>query len=164
MSLVIADAGPLIALSRIERLELLKTLFNKVVITDTIRDEVLDNRHERGKTPVRNAIETGWISVIAVDQGNWKPINPGVDAGESSAIFLARQSPDSTLLIMDDQAGRAEARYHHLAVIGVAAVIGIARERGLINSAKDLLNEMRHAGYYIGESVIEVILKEIGEI
>jgi len=39
--LVIADASPLIALTDIGRLSLLKYLFGEVVITDVVRQEVL---------------------------------------------------------------------------------------------------------------------------
>jgi len=175
MKIVIADAGPLIALSRIDQLEILKQLFQQVVITETIRDEILVNTHNRGKPAIEEAIsevnkgeneganKAQWIQVKAVDLKDWKPLNAGVDAGESSAIFLARQSTESTLLIMDDQAGRAEARYHKLAVIGTAAVIGIAKEQGLIDSAKTVLDELREAGYYIGDAIIKTILDDIGE-
>ena len=163
MKIVIADAGPLIALSRIDQLQLLQQLFQEVVITETIRDEILVNDQSLGKEAVEKAIHAQWINVKKVNLKTWKPLNPGVDVGESSAIFLATQSSESTLLIMDDQAGRAEARYQKLAVVGTAAVIGMAKEQGLIDSAKTVLHELRDAGYYIGDAVIETVLKDIEE-
>ena len=163
MKIVIADAGPLIALSRIDRLPLLRQLFKEVVITETIRDEILINDHSLGKAAIEKAINAEWIIVKKVNLKAWQPLNPGVDAGESSAIFLATQASESTLLIMDDQAGRAEARYHKLTVIGTAAVIGMAKEQGLIDSAKTILYELRDAGYYIGDTIIQMVLKDIGE-
>ena len=163
MKIVIADAGPLIALSRINHLQLLQQLFQDVVITETIRNEILINDHSLGKEAIEKAINAQWLNVKKVNLKTWKPLNPGVDAGESSAIFLATQSSEPTLLIMDDQAGRAEARYQKLAVIGTAAVIGMAKEQGLIDSAKTVLHELRDAGYYIGDTIIEMVLKDIGE-
>ena len=85
------------------------------------------------------------------------------DAGECSAIFLACQSIAPTLLVIDDQAGRAEARYHNIEIIGTAAVVGIAKEQGIIDSARDVLNELCDAGYYIGKSIIKTVLDDIGE-
>ncbi len=38
---VIADAGPLIALARIDSIALLRRLFGRVCITETVRDEIL---------------------------------------------------------------------------------------------------------------------------
>ena len=163
MKIVIADAGPLIALSRIDQLQLLQLLFQEVVITETIRNEILINDHSLGKEAIEKAINAQWLNVKKVSLKTWQPLNPGVDAGESSAIFLATQSPESTLLIMDDQAGRAEARYQKLSVIGTAAIIGIAKEQGLIDSAKTVLHELRDAGYYIGDAIIQTVLKDIGE-
>lgn len=163
MNIVIADAGPIIALSRISKLHIFHRLFQQVVITKTVRDEILDNDHHLGKSAIKEAINAGWIQVKAVDLMEWKPVNVGVDAGESSAIFLACQSNEPTLLIIDDQAGRAEACYHHIAIIGTAAAIGIAKEQGIINSARDVLMEMCDAGYYIGASIIKTVLDDIGE-
>jgi len=42
MTVVIADAGPLIALSRIGKLNLLQQLFQQVSITTLVRDEIPD--------------------------------------------------------------------------------------------------------------------------
>jgi len=163
MKIVIADAEPLIALSRINQLQLLQQLFQEVVITETIRDEILVNDHSLGKEAVEQAIHSQWLHVKKVNFKSWQPLNPGVDAGESSAIFLATQAPESTLLIMDDQAGRAEAHYQSLAVIGTAAVIGMAEEQGYIDSAKTVLHELRDVGYYIGDVIIKMVLKDIKE-
>jgi len=163
MNIVIADAGPIIALSRISKLYIFHRLFQQIVITETVRDEILDNDHHLGKSVIRETMNAGWIQIKSVNLMAWKPVNAGVDAGESSAIFLACQSTEPTLLIIDDQAGRAEACHHHIAIIGTAAVIGIAKEQGIINSARDVLMELRDAGYYIGKSIIKTVLDDIGE-
>ena len=164
MTVVIADAGPLIALSRIEKLDLLQQLFQQVTITTTVREEILENDHCKSKVTVVKAIKAGWIKVRSVNMEGWKTINTGVDAGEASAIYLALQTPDSTLLIIDDQAGRAEAKYHKITLIGTAAVIGMAKMQGYIPSAGDVLHALREAGYYIGDAIVERVLREINEV
>jgi predicted nucleic acid-binding protein len=163
MKVVIADAGPLIALSRIAQLVLLQKIFKKITITDTVRDEILENNHCKGKIEVIKAINQGWIKVQNIEMGDWKPINSGVDAGEASAIYLACPAPENTLLIIDDQAGRAEAKYQKISIIGTAAVIGIAKMQGYILSAKEVLYALCDAGYYIGEAIIETVLRDIDE-
>lgn len=40
-SVVIADAGPLIALSRLDALDLLRGLFGQILVTEEVRDEAL---------------------------------------------------------------------------------------------------------------------------
>ena len=163
MTVIIADAGPLIALSRIEKLDILQQVFQQITITTIVRDEILENDHCKDKVEINKAINTGWIKIQKVDMKDWKAINIGVDAGEASAIYLARQAADSTLLIIDDQAGRAEAKYQRLTIIGTAAVIGMAKMQGYILSAKDVLHALCEAGYYIGDAIIETVLKDIGE-
>ena len=163
MTVVIADAGPLIALSRIGELDLLQQLFQQITITTTVRDEILENDHCKGKVEVIKAIDTGWIKVQSVGMKGWKAINAGVDAGEASAIYLALQTPDGALLIIDDQAGRAEAKYQKITITGTAAVVGMAKLRGHIPSAGEVLYELREAGYYIGDAIVELVLQDIGE-
>ena len=163
MKIVIADAGPLIALSRIGKLNLLQQLFQQVIITTTVRDEILENDHCKGKVEVIKAINASWIKVQSISMKGWKPINTGVDAGGASAIYLALQTPDSTLLIIDDQAGRAEAKYQKIAITGTAAVIAMAKIQGYIPSAADVLHTLRETGYYIGDAIVELVLRDIGE-
>jgi len=163
MTVVIADAGPLIALSRVGKLDLLQQLFQQVFITTIVRDEILENDHCKGKTEVINAIDANWLKVQSVSMEGWKTINTGVDAGEASAIYLALQKADSALLIIDDQAGRAEAKFQKITITGTAAVVAMAKIQGYILSAADVLHALRESGYYIGDAIVEMVLQDIGE-
>lgn len=159
---VIADAGPLIALSRIDRLRLLRDLFGTVEITEQIRAEVLTV----GSFPAQHAIaaelRAGWLRCHTIDLSPWQPRYPGVDDSEASAMLLAALHP-APLLIMDDRAGRAEARSRGFAVMGVAAVVGLAKRQGLIPLAAPLLNTMRANGYFIGDDVMDAVLARLNE-
>jgi predicted nucleic acid-binding protein len=161
-SVVIADAGPLIALSRIEALDLLRHLFGQVLVTQEVRDEALPSADYPGKTLIVQAFDAGWLVGSSLPESSWQPTNPGIDAGELSAIALALQTP-GCLLIIDDRAGRAEAKSHRLAIIGTAAVIGLAKLHGLIPKARPVLEQLRPAGYFIHPNIIETVLKETGE-
>ena len=66
-------------------------------------------------------------------------------------------------MVMDDRAGRLEAKSRGLTLIGSAAVIGLAKTRGLILAARPLLEQMVAAGYFIRPSVVSVILANVGE-
>ena len=67
------------------------------------------------------------------------------------------------LLVMDDRAGRSEARSRGIALIGTAAVIGLAKTEGLIPAARPLLEQLVQSGYFIGHAVIAAVLAEAGE-
>lgn len=108
----------------------------------------------------------GWLETVDVPPGVWQPFNPGVDSGEAGAIRLAcgwRDEGNAVLIVMDDRAGRLEARRQGIASIGTAAVIGLARSEGLIPAARPLLERLTRAGYYPGQAVIASVLAEVGE-
>lgn len=56
-----------------------------------------------------------------------------------------------------------EAKASGLVVAGMAATVGLAKERGLIRSAGAVLRAMVGRGYYIHEDAISAILREVGE-
>jgi predicted nucleic acid-binding protein len=166
---VIADAGPLIALARIDALTLLRGLFGRVFITATVRDELLpDDATLPDARQMTRTLTEGWIEVVEPPQDDWKPLNPGIDAGEASTIRTARRWRDAgdavlLLLLIDDRAGRWEARHQGLAVIGTAAVIGLARTQGLLPAGRPLLERLAQSGYFLGPAVIDAVLAEAGE-
>ncbi|MFT3803288.1 MAG: DUF3368 domain-containing protein [Burkholderiaceae bacterium] len=164
---IIADAGPLIALARIDSLSVLRRLFGRVCVTRTVHDEILPPGHDFPDARLfSRALADGWIEVLDEPPGDWHPLNPGVDAGEASAIHAAcywRDSGNTALLVIDDRAGRLEARSRGIAFIGTAAVVGLARTEGLIPAARPLLERLTQSGYFIGPSVIAAVLADIGE-
>ena len=161
-SVVIADAGPLIALSRIAAMDLLRGLFGQVLVTEEVRDEALPAADYPGKALIAQAFDAGWLACPGPFETTWQPINPGLDAGERSAIAAAVRMP-GCLLIIDDRAGRAEAKSHHVAIIGTAAVIGLAKLQGSIPVARPMLECLQPAGYFIHPRIIEEALKDVGE-
>jgi predicted nucleic acid-binding protein len=94
-------------------------------------------------------------------------LNPGVDSGEASAIEAAcnwRDGGDAVLLLIDDRAGRLEAKSRGgIALIGTAAVIGLAKTEGLVAAALPLLERLVASGYFIGPSIVSAVLGDIDE-
>lgn len=175
MQVVIADAGPLIALARLQQLELLARLFRTVWITDVVAAEMgmaattSSAEFFPGIEALRDAARQGWLHVVEMHSASddpYQPINPGVDAGEASAIGLALQKQrkgEQVLVVIDDRCGRAEARRQGLAHIGTAAVLVLAKEHGLIPSCAPMLQNLRQQGYYLSDQVIAAVLNQAGE-
>ena len=161
-SVVIADAGPLIALSRIDSLDLLRGLFGQALVTQEVRDEALPAADYPGKELIVQAFAAGWLVCPSLPGTAWQPMNPSLDVGERSAIAAALQMP-GCLLIIDDRAGRAEAKSQRLSIIGTAAVIGLAKWQGLIPAARPVLEKLQPAGYFIHPHIIETVLKDVSE-
>jgi predicted nucleic acid-binding protein len=115
----------------------------------------------------QRGLDEGWLKVLEIEAAGWRSLNPGVDPGEASIIHAAlmlRAAGDKALLLIDDRAGRAEARQHDIPLMGSAAVIGMAKIKGLIPAALPLLEQMSQNGYFLGQSVIDAILAETGEL
>ncbi|MDP1633136.1 MAG: DUF3368 domain-containing protein, partial [Gallionellaceae bacterium] len=115
-----------------------------------------------GKAIIATAFDAGWLACPGPFETSWQPTNPGLDVGERSAIAAAVQMP-GCLLIIDDRAGRAEAKSHHVAIIGTAAVIGLAKLQGLIPAARPVLEQLLPTGYFIHPRIIETVLRDVEE-
>nr|CAA6801355.1 MAG: Predicted nucleic acid-binding protein, contains PIN domain [uncultured Thiotrichaceae bacterium] len=160
--IVIADAGPLIGLARLQKLTLFKDLFGEVLITHIVHGELFPATDHNDQPQIVEALNEGWLKIVDVDVGEWKPFSAGVDAGEGSAIFLACELA-SALLIIDDRSGRSEAKAHKLKFMGTAAVVGLAKLKGLIPLAAPVLYDLQASGYRLSNTVIETVLADVGE-
>jgi hypothetical protein len=65
---------------------------------------------------------------------------------------------------MDERKGRRLAQTRDLRVVGLLGVILIAKRRGLISSARDLLSQLdEKAGIYLSNNLKNTALKTVGE-
>jgi predicted nucleic acid-binding protein len=143
--LIVADAGPLIVLSKLGELGLLPRVFGKVCITQVVAEAL-----------------SGWRHVEPVDMGTWAPLNPDIDPGEASSICLAERHADS-LLIIDDKAGGQEAAARGLRFVGLVGVLREARVRGFIPRLRPLLDSLCGAGYYLSDEPTRQVLETVSE-
>jgi predicted nucleic acid-binding protein len=152
MVVVIADAGPLIALAKINQLYLLPALFTNVSITQVVADECLRNQSS-DTVLIKQALESGWLN--CVDNLVFKhPLSRSLGLGEQSSIEYALQTGTKTLLILDDALARKQALRRELTIIGTAALLFAAQRKELIADAESLIAELNQVGYRISAAVI----------
>lgn len=65
--LIIADAGPLIILSRIGRLDLMKQVLGGATVTQFVRDELLCGGQFTGQSDIESALRD-WLKVAVVNR------------------------------------------------------------------------------------------------
>lgn len=66
--------------------------------------------------------------------------------------------------LMDERKGRRLATTDGLHVIGLIGVVLLAKQRGLIASAADVLHRLhREAGVYLAETIVRTALESAGE-
>ncbi|TSA08145.1 MAG: DUF3368 domain-containing protein [Comamonadaceae bacterium] len=157
---VIADAGPLIALARLERLDLLQRLFGTVLVTAWVADEVLAQP---------------WLQTVEL-QGLTNPDSQAqcrdlmnlhqIDMGEASAMVLAQHlasQGDAAMLLMDDFRGRSAAQHSGFSLIGTTGLLLLGKQVGAIVAVKPCLLALREHGYFLSDRLIASALEQAGE-
>ncbi|MBD2719528.1 MULTISPECIES: DUF3368 domain-containing protein [unclassified Synechococcus] len=161
-AIVISDASPLIGLAQVNGIGWLRELFGTVLLPATVADEVLTGRFTDQEARITAAVEAGWLTITPDPQQGLEL--PDLDEGEAASIRLALSRPGPVLLLIDERAGRAVAHELGLKVAGTAAVIGLARLRGLIPSARAVFDALHKSDFRIAPAVITTVLKRCGEI
>ncbi|WP_242482566.1 DUF3368 domain-containing protein [Thiocystis violacea] len=126
-----------------------------------VRFEVLPNRGLPDEQTIRSALEAGWLKVREPTPAT--PVLPDLDEGETACIRLALAFTEPVLVLMDDRAGRAIAGEHGVRVAGTASVIGMAKSRGLIPSARDVFARLHASDFRISAQVIDTLLRQLDE-
>ncbi len=153
--LVLTDTSPLIGLARINGLEWLRDLFGRVEMTTAVFLEL--SRAGGPERAILQAIEEGWLVRRKSDpEDPQRP--PHLGAGEWSTLITARVHKGPVLILMDDRLARREAQDRDLTVAGTAAVVGMARSRGLIPSARSAFEALLRADFRISRELIQEIL------
>ena len=89
-NVIISDTGPLIALSKIELLVELKTLFGKVLVPNAVFEEATFDVSKPGAIAVKEAFDRNIISVRRVEMDETLKESLAVlDLGETKALSLA---------------------------------------------------------------------------
>jgi len=133
---VVADSSVLICLVKIGRLAVLKELFQVVLITESVYQEVViqGKRFEKdGIIKVEKAIGDKWIQPVKTGQKEKREANSyrekwGIGRGEAESIALAKNR--AIPVILDDKNARQLARVLELQYSGTAALLLMALRLG----------------------------------
>lgn len=70
---------------------------------------------------------------------------------------------DATLLLLDERIATRKARGVGLQTIGTLGVLLMAKGRGLLESVKPQLDNLRRTGFHMGEALYHQVLESAGE-
>ncbi len=157
----VTDAGPLIHLSWIGRLDLLPLLFDELVAPVAVRDEALRAPPDiPGVTALRDAFAAGWPAVRpVVDVAAVETLRAGLDQGEAEAIVLMREA-DADIVLLDERRARQYAAQRGLSMTGTLGILKTARDRGHVPAVLPLLAELRQRGFRIRDELVAEIRRE----
>jgi uncharacterized protein len=157
----VSDAGPLIHLSWIDRIDLLDALFDEVVVPEAVRDEILRAAPGvHGVGVLRDALRTGRITVQAVvDASSVEAHAADLDPGEAEAIVLMREG-HGDIILLDDRRARTRAAGLGLRMTGTIGILQAARGRGLVSAVLPFVAELRQRGFRIAPALLARIERE----
>ena len=93
------------------------------------------------------------VEVVPVETDRVQEIMDERDLGERAAIALAG-TIHADLLLIDDAAGRAEAKRRNLRVTGTPGVLRAAAERGLVN-VPEIVARLKATTFYADEALLK---------
>ncbi|MEE9302775.1 MAG: DUF3368 domain-containing protein [Thiotrichaceae bacterium] len=172
MSIIVADASPLIALATIDQLELLHKLYQNVLIPDAVAQELMPDSNMAGAKRLKQAMDQGWLKTESCDYTlepyleSYQQLLQIIDQGETEAILLAeclQANSDYRFLLIDERRGRQVAKKRGLVIVGTGAVLLAAKKKGYILSVKKELDKMQDKGYRLSMLLRRKLLELAGE-
>jgi hypothetical protein len=159
-TILVADGSPLIVLTKIGRITVLRQLAARVVVPSHVWREVIMNKPASFDS--RELASADWIEVQSMPPGEAAKFADDLDLGEAEAIALALRLPGCRLL-MDERLGRREARRLGLLVIGTLGLLREAKSRGLISALGGEIEKLQAIGQYMSPTLIAEALRSAGE-
>ena len=158
--IVVSDNSVLSCLSGIGELDLLRRLYGQVTITETIRNEAI---HLSAPEALRLLLleMPDWISVVP-DASTYLEETGALDAGEASAITLAWQFRDSSLLILDEKRGRKVATALGLKITATAGLLADAAAAGLVDF-EDVFLRLSKTAFRLSAQVVETLRQSVNQ-
>lgn len=168
--MIVADASPLIALAKIERLELLSELYEGALIGPIIKRETIDAGRSiaaSGVEQIEAAVSRGDVRLIRTT-GDERHLTQRLlkrsrlDRGEAEAIAIAHFR--NIALLVDDREARSVAATMDVDFLGTAAVLLEAYLRGRFGMS-DLEDAVRGLSkvIWLSPAVVAEILKRARE-
>ncbi len=132
----------------------IKHLFSQIYIPDAVYEEVVTKGEgEVGSEETESAVKDAWIIKRTVkDEIAISALTTILGKGESEVIILYKElSLDYALL--DERTARDMAELMNVKTMGVIGVINLAIEQGLALDKKELIEQLREAGFRISDKL-----------
>ncbi|MBM4348280.1 MAG: DUF3368 domain-containing protein [Deltaproteobacteria bacterium] len=144
--LIIADTSSLIALERIDLLQILCKIYKEVVIPESVIKEF-------------GNLSLPCLSIRKVESSLLKLLITDLNLGKGEADVIALATQTGLSVIIDDSKARKVAENMGLKVTGTIGVLVKAERVGLIKNAHDKVRELREKGFYVSEELLENITR-----
>jgi predicted nucleic acid-binding protein len=138
--IIIADTSCFIVLNKIGELELLHQLYGEIITTNTIALEY-------GETL------PNWVILKSIkNKYSQQLLEMQIDKGESSAIALALETSNCTV-VLDDYKARKVAQRLGVNITGTIGIIIKAKLTGIIPSIIPILNKIKQTNFRLSSEI-----------
>lgn len=148
---IVVDAGPLISLARIGRLDLLPELFDEIIVPPAVRREVTLDESLPGAAALA---KNDWLKLVEVaDRKAVERLLFWLDPGEAEVLTLALELGATAAI--DERRGRRLAAELGVPQTGTVGILLTAKRRGLISAVKPLLDQLTASGVRLSSRLYE---------
>jgi uncharacterized protein len=154
----VSNTTPIISLSSIGKIEILKAIFQEIIIPQAVYDEI---KAKKGYGYWE--VDSSFIKIAIIQKQKYNEIPLELlDIGEAQTIMLSKEiNADNTLI--DEQLGYTIAKESGLNVIRTLSVLLKAKEENIISKVKPLIDEMMLKGRWYSPHVYDAFLKKANE-
>lgn len=167
---VVSNTSPLIWLSKIGKISLLKELYGEVVIPEEVYRESVERGLQEGFSDalvIKEGVNQGWIKISGLSESGSLLCQRimehalEIHLGEVQAIILARET--NILLLIDESTGRAFAEAWSLEVRGTIHVVLKALREELLDKdgTREAVLQLIDKGFRIEPRLLARVLREI---
>ena len=154
MPKVVSNTTPIISLLKIDKLQILKDLYDEIFISQEVFNEIEAGKNKEYYTDL-SKIE--WIRVKNIKDKKSLLYFLDLDKGEAETIILANEL-EADLTILDEALGRYHAKHAKLKVTGTLGILLKAKKSGLLTELKPLLYQLKEKGIWLNNNLIEKIM------
>ncbi|NJO75752.1 MAG: DUF3368 domain-containing protein [Leptolyngbyaceae cyanobacterium RM1_406_9] len=160
--IVVSNTSPIFYLSTIGHLDLLRQLYDEIIIPTMVFNEITNIGNTGASARVVPTLS--WIKTqSATDQEFVNTLRTELDPGEAEAIAVAVDL-NADRLLMDERLGRVTAMRVGLQVTGVLGILIAAKHNNLIQEVKPLLDTLiEQVGFWIDTQLYAEVLRAVGE-
>jgi len=166
MNKIVSNATPLIYLAKIKKYSLLKSLFDKIIISQEVKIEIVDEGKKLKQADallIEREIEVGFIEVMKVEKLLETSLE--LELGELSTLSLAKKLKIDEVLI-DETLGRSAARIIGLVPKGTLYVLlkNLKLKEITFDDFLNILNELLESGFRLKEEIYIKVIEEAKKV
>lgn len=156
----VVNASPLILLCKVGRVSLLSELSDELIVPELVAREV--GAKPEGEHVIAELASLPGVRFEPEIATSAELMAWNLGRGESQVLALACAHRVSRA-VLDDLEARRCAQSLGLPLIGTLGVVLRAKHKGVIGTARPLIEQLRGVGLYVSDSLIESALRHLGE-